>query len=217
MKARSITVRLLLTAALALLVPRVYAQDGFQGALAQAKFGLPFQPTVVMADLDNDKKPDGAVLLDSSRPGPDGSFRIQLHFTGRPNTELTFESQEQALTLDARDINNDGDPDLVVEQAFTHKPVHVWINEGHGDFHEGRVQDFPALAVIASQQLQSPLNHPGCRAVCLPQQRGFEIAIFFAPLYCRPPSSHTPQLPPVASLAKLRPRSPESSRAPPLV
>lgn len=216
MKARFIRAKFLI-AMLVLLATRLYAQDGVQGALAQAKFGTLYQPTLVVADLDNDKKPDGAVLLDSSRPGPQGSFRIQLHFTGRPNTELTFESQEQALTLATRDVNNDGDPDLVVEQAFTHKPVHVWINEGHGDFHEGRVQDFPALAVIANQQLQSPSNQPGCRGVCLPQQRGFEIAIFFAPLYCRPPSSNTPQFPLVASLAKLRPQTANHSRAPPLM
>lgn len=217
MKARSIRATLLLAAVLALLVPRVYAQDGFQGALALAKFGPLYQPTLVVADLDNDKKPDGAVLLDSTRPGPEGSFRIQLHFTGRQNTELTFESQEQALTLAARDVNNDGDPDLVVEQAFTHRPVRVWINQGHGDFHEGRIQDFPSLSIVASQQLQLPSNQSGSGAVCLPQQRGFEIAILFVPLYCRPPSASSPQSPETASLARLQPQTANHSRAPPLM
>lgn len=216
MKARLIHLKLVLAAAMALIAPCLHAQDGFQGALAQVKFGSPFQQTLVVADLDNDKKPDGAVLLDSSRSGPEGSFRIQLHFTGRPNTELTFESQEHALTLSARDVNNDGDPDLVVEQAFTHKPVHVWINQGHGDFYEGRVQDFPFLSIVASQQLQSPSNQSGCAAVCLPQQRGFEIAMFFVPLYSRPPTSSTRQFAAITLQAKLQPLTPDSSRAPPL-
>jgi hypothetical protein len=199
-----------------LLAPCVSAQDGLRGALSQAKFAGPFEQTLAVADLDNDKNPDGAVLLDSGSSRPNRSFRLQLHFTGHPNTEFTFESPERGLTLAAWDIDNDGDTDIVVEQALTHKPLYVWINEGNGYFRQGSVQDLSSFAVWGREQLEPPSNQGDCLVPCLPAQRGFEVANLTAPLLARPPSRAEFQTS-SASPAVLSPAlSSNSSRAPPL-
>ncbi len=218
MNARSLCIKFVFASSLALLAPCLWAQDGLTGAFSQTKFAGPLEHRLAVADLDDDKKPDGAVLLDSdsSRPATHGSFRLQLHFTGHPNAEFTFESNERALTLAAWDIDNDGHTDIVVEQALTHQPLYVWINEGNGDFHQGRIQDFASLTLQSREQLQPPSGQTDCLALCLPTQRGFEIAILTAPLLARPPSRSESQAVSRTPSALSPARTPNPSRAPPL-
>jgi hypothetical protein len=174
-----------------------------------------FGRTLAVANLDDDKKPDGAVLVDSGRLH-NGRFKLQLHFTDRPNIELTFESTQQALTVAAWDIDNDGDTDLVVEEAITHKPLYVWINEGHGVFREGRVQDLRSLAFTTNEGVQSPCGQPDSQALCLSTQRGFELAILTTPLLARPPSTSETQARATHFSFISRTRAPNPPRAPPL-
>ena len=216
MNGSSISVRLIFAISLALLAPRLWAQDGLKGALSQANVAA-FGSTLAIADFDNDNKPDGAVLMASGWPQPRSNFRIDLHFTGRDNAELAFESSERALTVTARDVDHDGDIDVIVEEAFTHRPLHVWINEGHGDFREGRVQDFPSLALQSDQHIESPPNQTDGLALCLPPQRGFEIAVLTTPLLSRPPSTDKSVSISTDSSFTSCTRAANSSRAPPLI
>jgi hypothetical protein len=209
--------KLLLAAALVCMAPFLSAQDGLKGALFQANFGTPVGYHLAAADLDGDDQADGAILLDSKWIGDHNNIKIQLHFTGRPNTELSLESTGQALTVRASDIDRDGDNDLVVEDAFTHKPLHVWINEGHGDFHEGNIQDYPSLALEADKQLQSPCNQPDCVLFWVPPQRGFEVSMITVHLLGRPPSTGKSLDPSISSSLMSRIRASRSSRAPPLL
>ena len=211
----SLCLKLLVAASLAIIAPFLRAQDGLKGALSQADLTGAFKTNLAVADLDNDKKPDGAVLLGSGSLR-DGRFRIQVHFSGHPNAEFSFESTAQALTVSAWDIDNDGNTDLVVEESFTHKPLHVWINEGHGDFHEARVEDFPSLAWRTQEQLQSPANQTDGQVLYLPAQRGFEIATLTSPVAWRLAAKNEPQALSTLSWAATRTRAPNSSRAPPL-
>jgi hypothetical protein len=215
MNTRSVCVRLLLAASLSILSPLLWGQDGLSGAVPQTRLTSPLERSLAAADLDNDKKPDGAVLLNSGWLHS-GSFKIQLHLTDRPNAELTFESTHTALSLRAADINNDGDVDLVVEEAVGHKPLYVWINQGHGEFHKGRVEDYPSLAPTTDQQVQSPPDPRDSLALCMPSQRGFEITFLTTPLLSRPPSTDRSQALSAASSFASRPHAPNSSRAPPL-
>ena len=48
------------------------------------------------------------------------------------------------VQLIARDVDGDQDLDLVVVSAVEHRPVGVWVNDGHGHFSAGRPADFPA-------------------------------------------------------------------------
>jgi len=208
--------RLIVYISLALVAPCSRAQDGFKGALSQTNFTAPLGCSLAVADLDGDNQLDGAVLFPSGWPGASSNFKIQLHFTSHRNLEFAFHSTEIALALASWDIDNDGDNDLVVEEALTHKPLHVWINDGNGEFHEGRIQDYPSLAQGTQEHLRSPASQPYALALCLPPQRGFEITNWTADLLARPPSRNSLNTTSVASSIKSRTLELNSSRAPPL-
>lgn len=134
---------------LAFVSPSLMAQDGWQGAVARvgsaSSLLKPYLgPTLVPADFDNDRKPDGALLLDAGIIGGQKMYRVQLHLSAGEDSELLFAASDPALSISAQDVNRDGTPDLVVEQALTHKRVRVWLNDGHGTFRQARVEDFPA-------------------------------------------------------------------------
>src|SRR5215813_1043552 len=188
MTARSICVGFALAILLVLAAPNLWAQDGLPGAVSQTNLAAPFDRSLAVADFDNDQKPDGAVLVGSGGIYP-ANFRIELHLTAHENTELAFESNQTALELVAMDIDHDGDTDVIVQQAFTHERLSVWINDGHGTFHEGRVQDFPSVALATPQSLTVPTDQPEVAILGPPSQRGFKIAIQSLPLFARPPST----------------------------
>ena len=217
MNIRSLYIRLLLVIVFAMAASRMWAQDGLQGALSQTNFATSLERSLAVADFDDDQKPDGAVLLECGGLCSQNNFRIQLHLTGRGNTELTFQSNQTALELVALDIDHDGYTDVVVQQAFTHKRLHVWINDGGGTFHEEQAQDFPVAEIGTRESLDLPSNPSGGAALAFPPQRGFEIAgLGILPLLSRPPTDSKFQ----RRSARLTPASPllaaHSSRAPPL-
>ncbi len=223
MKARSLCVKLVMATALFLTAPWLYAQDGLEGALSRANvaspanLATPLRQTLAAADFDGDNKPDGAFLVDSGWLRAHGTFRIELHFTARNNAEISFESPGTAVTLAAWDVNHDGHVDIVVEQAFTHHRLHVWLNDGRGDFHEARSADFPSADLAAGQRLESPSPPPDCPAVCLGPQRGTEIATQTTrPLPGRPLSTGDFAALLTASSPASTAFSPDSPRAPPL-
>ena len=215
MTARSICVGFALAILLVLAAPSLWAQDGLPGAVSQTNLAAPFDRSLAVADFDNDQKPDGAVLVGSGGIYP-ASFRIELHLTAHENTELAFESSQTALELVALDIDHDGDTDVIVQQAFTHQRLSVWINDGHGTFHEGRLQDFPSVALVIPQSLSAPADQPEVAALGLPSQRGFEIAILTLPLLSRPPTTNRFRTSSPAFSAASYAVAANSSRAPPL-
>jgi hypothetical protein len=131
---------------------------------------------IAAADFDNDQQPDGAILFKAGEFAGRRRFQIRLHVSGGPNHDLTFESNETALAISSTDVNRDGIPDLVVEQAFSRKRVQVWLNNGHGEFRPARVEDFPT-----STQLPSGWKMPSRRGaeivLALPSRTGNDHAI----------------------------------------
>jgi hypothetical protein len=222
MKARSFALEIVV-AVLALMAPSLWAQDGLEGALSRADLTspaslvTPFRQTLAAADFDGDNKPDGAVLVDHDWLRPQIAFRtIELHFTGRLNTNLALESNETTLAISAFDVNSDGATDIVVEQPFTHKRLQVWLNDGRGGFHKGRIEDFPAGSNPASERIGLPSSRPDCPAVCLARQRGFEIAILTACPSSYHSSSTCQRALRVVSRVSSPAGAPNSPRAPPL-
>ncbi|MGA8741997.1 MAG: VCBS repeat-containing protein [Terracidiphilus sp.] len=129
----------------------------------------------VAADFDNDQRPDGAVLLDAGQLEGRELFRIRLYIAASQDRELTFQSNEKALAISAPDVNQDGLPDLVVEQVFTHKRLQVWLNDGHGRFRQVRVEDFPPSGE-APCRLKNPTGEPCGLVLALPSRSGNDHA-----------------------------------------
>lgn len=179
-----------------LVAPVLRAQDGVQGALASIRATTPLAqsftslqgPTLAIADFDGDNKPDGAILLEADRLRGQGNFKIELHLTEHDNADIKFQSAEPELTVEALDIDHDGDIDLVIEQSVTRKRLQVWINDGHGNFEKVRIEDFPS-PVPTRQQLSSwqRLDYP---VISLPSQRGFETMLMASHIAGRPPSDN---------------------------
>jgi hypothetical protein len=159
---------------LLLVAPSLWAQDGLQGAVSMAGnvpwlVRSPFGPELVAADFDNDSKPDGALLLDAGVIRGQRVFRVELHFSSAENRNLTLVSNDAALVLSALDVNRDGTPDLIVEEAFTHKRLQVWLNDGQGGFRQARVEDFPPLA-DGPYRWKAPIAARACFVLGLPSR-----------------------------------------------
>lgn len=222
MKARSICAGLVVAACLGFIAPSLWAQDGLEGAFARENpasslnLTASIRQALAVADFDSDQKLDGAVLTDSGRLRGQSSYRIELHLSGSNNSELTFQSTETALAITASDVNNDGKPDVVIERALSHRRLYVWLNDGHGKFHKGRVEDFPSTEATGGEHAHAPTSSADYPALCLPQQRGSETAMLAASfLRARPPSTSKITASSVAPLPVSSAFSLDSPRAPP--
>jgi hypothetical protein len=114
------------------------------------------------ADFDGDMQPEIATL----RPGsstPDGHWHhvsIALS-SGRPST-FSVASREALLHLFPRDVDEDGDTDLVLVRPLANEPIGVWLNEGSGQFHEGRIEEHRVgtFRIGGPSITQSTRGHP---------------------------------------------------------
>ena len=223
MKVRSIGGGFVLIMSVVLAAHCLWAEDGVEGALSRANLASslnlshPFGGTLAVADFDNDHKLDGAILLDSGRLNGQNTFRIDLSLSSGDNSELIFESDEIALAVAALDVNEDGATDLVVEQTLTHQRLYVWLNDGHGDFHSGRIEDFQHRIDARGDQFDTPSSLQDCAPGCLGPQRGTETARLTArSLSSLPPLAGELKILSTSSSPKSRLFSADSSRAPPL-
>lgn len=160
-----------------LFAPVLKAQDGLRGALSRglgsAHTLAKLSPQIAAADFDNDQKPDGAILLETgSLLNGKRAFRIELHVTAGNNNAIIFSSAEGGLAIAALDVNEDGAPDIVVERAFTRQRVQVFLNDGHGTFHQARTEDYPSPDP-SSPDWRAELTW-GYPAFCLPAPRSSE-------------------------------------------
>jgi hypothetical protein len=61
------------------------------------------------------------------------------------HTSFRFLSAGAIVELSSRDVDGDNDPDLIVFEPFPSQPIGVWLNDGAGSFHQGRLADFRKL------------------------------------------------------------------------
>jgi hypothetical protein len=167
---------------LVLLGPSVRAQDGLAGAFScwnhtTGFIRTPFATKLIAADFDKDNRPDGAVLLDAGQVDGQKTFRIELHLTTGRNSQLTFASNEPELAISALDVNQDGAPDIVVEQLFTHKRLHIWLNDGQGRFRKAQLNEFPGNNDEKSGQFEFHCPVEALPTLYLPSKTGFEHAV----------------------------------------
>jgi len=197
-------------------VPSIWAQDGIRGALSQrtvrARFLSTLDQQVIVADFDNDQKPDGAVLLEAGQTNDERSFKIELHLTGRRNTTIIFSSMESLPTISALDVNRDGAMDIVVEKAFTHGRLQVYLNDGHGAFQKASSKTL-YVPDDAGPLWRSRVDVQNLPALFLPATSGFDVADRSAVAvdFKADPIGFCPKV----LVAKCGARAPSSSRAPP--
>jgi hypothetical protein len=200
-------------------LPAAWAQDGLRGALSGAgvkpHVALGSGAQLAAADFDNDNRPDAAILLESGLANGQKCFRIELHVTAGRNHAITFSSAESGLAISAVDVNRDGAPDIVIEREFTHERLQVFLNDGHGDFHKVRSEDYGlpdrSAALFCGWFAQIvPLSYlPPTRGLELP---GLRRVATVAPLGARLPNGCEE-----ASRPQLSVQSPSSPRAPPIL
>lgn len=219
MKMRTFISRFVL-AAMALIAPSLWAQDGLEGALSRlgatgSLLHEPFEQRLVAADFDHDQKPDAAVLLDTGQFDGQETFRIELHVTASNNSELSFESDEPDLAITSSDINHDGAPDIVVQQTFTHRRLHVWLNDGHGAFRKARIEDFPSEDGESPYQFEAPSPAQDFPTLYLPSRPGSELASVRAASPSLGSFVSGQRIQPIASTRQTRVDDPNPSRGPP--
>lgn len=216
MKLRNTLTGILMLLAL-LSVPALKAQDGLRGAISagdQRANALPGRaPELAAADFDNDQKPDGALLREAGLLNGERAFRIEIHVTAGANNSITFASNESGLAISALDVNRDGAPDIVIERAFTHERLQIYLNDGHGVFHQVRAEDYPSSDPTA----------PAWHARLSQLQPVFALPVSRAPEAGAPRQSFTLSRDPSNTrklwceglLIQAAARAPSSSRAPP--
>jgi hypothetical protein len=141
-------------------VHTLQAQDGLSAAFARLDSVRDFSgsmigPAIATADFNNDTYPDGAVLY-----GKNHSFQIEVHFRFHRVSKLSFDSKFSTLSISAFDVNNDGSPDLVVEEPFSRHRLFVWLNDGSGSFRSAHAENYPAGSDDGYRTFAGPSERP---------------------------------------------------------
>jgi len=134
---------------------------------------LPNQSAVI-ADLDGDRHADVAIVKPEGWSARGFEYRIELRLTTRAGTSsFKVAGETGGLRIVARDVDGDGDLDLVIKSARSLAPVGVWINDGHGRFTEGDPGAYPPSiwsegpGVVSNHQRETfqatvPDSHRSC-------------------------------------------------------
>jgi|GEM_PF-5518538 len=117
-------------------------------AAAGSEPALPYAPSSngwVLADLNGDQNIDLATTRPGrySRSGYTQEVRVKLGASHQ--TSFRFHSRAAIIELSAQDVDGDEDGDLIVFEPLSPQPIGVWLNDGAGSFHEGRLADFQKL------------------------------------------------------------------------
>ncbi len=98
----------------------------------------------VLADLNGDDNVDLATARSERRDADGYAQEVRVTLGAFQQTSFRFRSPGARVELDSRDLDGDKDSDLVILEPLSGAPISVWINDGTGSFHEGRLADFAA-------------------------------------------------------------------------
>lgn len=169
----------------------------------------------VLADFNNDEKPDSISLWGLGRRGGKSAFGVRICVGGRLVDLFTLDSSDPSIALSAIDVNHDHSPDIVVEQLFTQKRIQVWLNDGHGRFHQAHADSFRSADARAPNTVSLPAKerHSPRRAQL---RRGTKLSIQRAKLPTTSRYSPPRRLPSLTARYLQEPGGPNLSRAPPV-
>jgi hypothetical protein len=92
--------------------------------------GLPY----AVADFDGDARPDVATVEGGYAVTSADQYSIRLQLSGRDSLPIFLTAPSGGLSVEAHDVNGDHSPDLIVATKWQHRPVAVYLNDGHGTF-----------------------------------------------------------------------------------
>ena len=125
-----------------------------------------------IADLDGDGRPDLAIVKAEGRSVKGFSYRVELQLSAHPGpSSFKLSAPQGGLHIVPRDVNGDGELDLVITTAWSHSPVGVWINDGHGAFSESKSTSYPTSIWIESPGILSEIPHETFQAAVIESHR----------------------------------------------
>jgi len=99
----------------------------------------------VLADLNGDQNVDLATARSGHHDANGYAQEVRITLGASQQTSFRFQSRGATVELSSRDVDGDQDRDLVILEPVSREPIGVWINDGAGLFHEGKLADFRAL------------------------------------------------------------------------
>ena len=99
----------------------------------------------VLADLNGDRNVDVATARSGRHDVNGYTQEVRVTLGTFQQTSFRFLSPGATVELSSQDVDGDNDGDLVVFEPLSTQPIGVWINDGSGSFHEGRLADFRKL------------------------------------------------------------------------
>jgi hypothetical protein len=125
-----------------------------------------------IADLDGDGRLDLALVRAEGRSVRGFSYRVELQLSARVGaSSFQLSAPQGGLQIVPRDVNGDGELDLVITSAWSHAPVSVWINDGHGEFTESNAAAYPKYIWIESLGIHSHTPHQAFQAAVAESHR----------------------------------------------
>lgn len=109
---------------------------GVAGAHAQTPANTAVSPNLPFAfsDFDGDQRPDVAVVEEGRSDRSLTDYWVQLRLSALGPQAIRVVAPTGGLQIDARDVNGDDVPDLVLTTAWQKQPVAILLNDGHGSF-----------------------------------------------------------------------------------
>jgi len=99
----------------------------------------------VLADLNGDQSVDLATASSGRHDANGYAQEVRIKLGAFQQTSFHFQSRGATVELSSRDVDGDLDGDLIIFEPFSSQPIGVWLNDGAGSFHEGRLADFRKL------------------------------------------------------------------------
>ncbi|MGA8678704.1 MAG: VCBS repeat-containing protein [Candidatus Acidiferrales bacterium] len=171
--------------------------------------GLPF----AIADFDGDHLPDVATVEGGYTAASVADYSIRFSLSGSGSLSIPLIAPAGGLSVEARDVNGDDAPDLIVATMWQRQPVAVFLNDGHGSFSRVETSKFESSFDSSSSPIASaPGQQPDGVASLAPETAGFCALL-------RATSDHQPHFgritKPTAVIASHEFLGSHSGRAPP--
>jgi hypothetical protein len=99
----------------------------------------------VLADLNGDQHADLATALPGRHDATGYTQEVRIRLGAFQQTSFHFQSRGATVELSSLDVDGDHDGDLIIFEPLSSQPIGVWLNDGAGSFHEGRLADFRKL------------------------------------------------------------------------